>query len=723
MPIHSTLATSITPMDRPPPPPAPRYSDGRGSGERRQIYTQHPGVGSSASGRPRSGTGGSSDFVFVEPEPRTGGYSGAYTGASHASSSSGDYGYSDSGASSGGYGRTPMDDITPCGGPKMMVRPGKPDKPAKSKRSLHMETPSKQGSSGSTMDKESSALRHIGSHSSSVGGLQIFDETARSPWTSNRVDVQLSCMITEKVRIHSPAHMSIQSLQGNSSSSSSSSSSTDTTTTIFGGARPSRRASKAPPPPMWTNKENGVNSSTRSGRHAVLRQSSSLSSGSEESNSFGASFPLRSSSEMSLGDSNESHQSSSSTSSRMDICNDNDEDEDMHDRTPSGKSRGRSSDSFRRRKRTRTESEVSGGSHHSDTPDAQEEGYRRERRRSSSINTLMHALGVEVGEDDLVRRASAVSFNGASHRHSSRHSSRQSSSSHSSSRRRGGRRSRPKSHSSGSSGEYGSDGNNETLSRALCSKIVGRMRRHGIRLLALDWDLTVLDCHTKNKWWGPAEELAKHIRPLFKHLMEQAIAAEITVAIVTFSEQTRYIRDALGHAVQGGSGIIVRGGDGSWDSTEIFDCYFDRDLVLTDDENPGHNTYGKLPHLASAMREVERRTGGVAIERDDLLLVDDDHHNIMIAGAQQLKTVRFRDNDVNRAFGEMGEMFSRSSSDSPRNNFGSPAISRTGSRSGSRAGSANGSNGSPSGSSRRNVGRRSRTNSGLRSVTSQMSKK
>ena len=95
----------------------------------------------------------------------------------------------------------------------------------------------------------------------------------------------------------------------------------------------------------------------------------------------------------------------------------------------------------------------------------------------------------------------------------------------------------------------------------------------------------------------------------------------------------------------------------------------------------------------------------------------------MIAGAQQLKTVRFRDNDVNRAFGEMGEMFSRSSSDSPRNNFGSPAISRTGSRSGSRTGSANGSNGSPSGSSRRNVGRRSRTNSGLRSVTSQMSKK
>ena len=80
----------------------------------------------------------------------------------------------------------------------------------------------------------------------------------------------------------------------------------------------------------------------------------------------------------------------------------------------------------------------------------------------------------------------------------------------------------------------------------------------------------MLDCHTKNKWWGPAEELAKHIRPLFKHLIEQAIASEITVAIVTFSEQTRYIRDALTHSIpNGGSNIIVRGGDGSWDSRYV----------------------------------------------------------------------------------------------------------------------------------------------------------
>ena len=274
-----------------------------------------------------------------------------------------------------------------------------------------------------------------------------------------------------------------------------------------------------------------------------------------------------------------------------------------------------------------------------------------------------------VGEDDLVRRASQSS----SQRHSSRH---RSGSSHVSRDRRSRRGGRPKSHSSGSDG----DGSNEVLSRALCTKIIGRMKRHGVRLLALDWDLTVLDCHTKNKWWGPSEELAKHIRPLFKYLIEQAIVAEISVAIVTFSEQTRFIREALAHSINGGDGIIVRGGDGSWDSTEIFDRYFDRDLVMTDDEDPGHNAYGKLPHLASAMREVEKRSdNGMILERDDILLVDDDEHNVMIAGAQRLKTVRFHDSDVNRAFGEMGSMFSSDNgNDSPRNGFGSPAISRKG---------------------------------------------
>lgn len=219
----------------------------------------------------------------------------------------------------------------------------------------------------------------------------------------------------------------------------------------------------------------------------------------------------------------------------------------------------------------------------------------------------------------------------------------------------------------------------EAKGRVLCQRIIGRMKHHGIRLLALDWDLTVLDCHTRNNWYGPATELARHIRPLFKHLMNQALAADVSVAIVTFSEQTRLVREAVasaipaadGEASGGGARIIVRGCDQSWDSSEIFDRYFDRDLVC--DDEPGSNAFGKLPHLASAMREVERREGGSAIDRDEVLLVDDDRQNCMIAGTQKLKTIVFHAEDVNRAFGEMGEMFSRSSRGGGPADFDSPA--------------------------------------------------
>ena len=68
--------------------------------------------------------------------------------------------------------------------------------------------------------------------------------------------------------------------------------------------------------------------------------------------------------------------------------------------------------------------------------------------------------------------------------------------------------------------------------------------------------------------------------------------------------------------------FIVRGCDQSWDSSEIFGRYFDQDLVCN--EEPGCNAYGKLPHLAAAMREVERREGGSTIDRDEVLLVDDE---------------------------------------------------------------------------------------------------
>ena len=67
---------------------------------------------------------------FLRGDSRTAGGgpgSAAAFPGSHMRSAGRGYGYApDSAAASVGYGRTPMDDITPCGGPRMMVRPSKP---------------------------------------------------------------------------------------------------------------------------------------------------------------------------------------------------------------------------------------------------------------------------------------------------------------------------------------------------------------------------------------------------------------------------------------------------------------------------------------------------------------------------------------------------------------------------------------------------------------------
>lgn len=63
--------------------------------------------------------------------------------------------------------------------------------------------------------------------------------------------------------------------------------------------------------------------------------------------------------------------------------------------------------------------------------------------------------------------------------------------------------------------------------------------------LALDFDLTVIDIHTGGAWQGTAEELATHVRPLFKHLILAACEANMSVAIVTFSPQVPMIRAVL----------------------------------------------------------------------------------------------------------------------------------------------------------------------------------
>lgn len=152
-------------------------------------------------------------------------------------------------------------------------------------------------------------------------------------------------------------------------------------------------------------------------------------------------------------------------------------------------------------------------------------------------------------------------------------------------------------------------------SDAAVAKAVANLKRQRIFLLALDFDLTIVDIHTGGKWRRDPSELAKHVRPFWPLLIAEAMAEGICVAVVTMSPQSDLIHEVLLHILPMDlvKRIVIRGSDGSWQQAR------------------GGQGCGKQAHIASALDELKRMnqcTGGKA---EGVVLVDDDAENVAAA--------------------------------------------------------------------------------------------
>ena len=67
----------------------------------------------------------------------------------------------------------------------------------------------------------------------------------------------------------------------------------------------------------------------------------------------------------------------------------------------------------------------------------------------------------------------------------------------------------------------------------------------GVRLLALDFDRTIVSIHTAGFWQYGPERLAAYVRPCFRKLMSASLKSSMFVCVVTFSMQTDLIRNVL----------------------------------------------------------------------------------------------------------------------------------------------------------------------------------
>ena len=79
----------------------------------------------------------------------------------------------------------------------------------------------------------------------------------------------------------------------------------------------------------------------------------------------------------------------------------------------------------------------------------------------------------------------------------------------------------------------------------LAKNVVRELVEKGIKLLALDFDRTIVSVHTAGYWKQGTQKLVEHVRPCFRALIKAALESSIHVCVVTYSTQIALIRDVL----------------------------------------------------------------------------------------------------------------------------------------------------------------------------------
>jgi hypothetical protein len=89
---------------------------------------------------------------------------------------------------------------------------------------------------------------------------------------------------------------------------------------------------------------------------------------------------------------------------------------------------------------------------------------------------------------------------------------------------------------------------NQSLSssKILVNQIIDSFRRAKLKLIAFDFDCTIVSVHTGGQWTDTAEKLAEFVRPCFKELLAVLLkCTDFFVCVVTYSPQEELIREVL----------------------------------------------------------------------------------------------------------------------------------------------------------------------------------
>ena len=99
------------------------------------------------------------------------------------------------------------------------------------------------------------------------------------------------------------------------------------------------------------------------------------------------------------------------------------------------------------------------------------------------------------------------------------------------------------------------------------SSMVQKLVSLSIKLIAVDFDLTIINVHTRGSWQFTSKALASRVRPTYKRFLTAALNCnDVHIAVVTQSPQVPLVREVLEQALPDcdTSAIHIRGTDGKW---------------------------------------------------------------------------------------------------------------------------------------------------------------
>ncbi|XP_052072407.1 uncharacterized protein LOC127710520 [Mytilus californianus] len=174
--------------------------------------------------------------------------------------------------------------------------------------------------------------------------------------------------------------------------------------------------------------------------------------------------------------------------------------------------------------------------------------------------------------------------------------------------------------------------------------LVNAMHKQGIRLLAMDFDQTLISIHSGGRWKETIENLVKEVRPCMKDLIPACLEKGIYVAIVTYSAQSWLIKDLMKNLYDRDAlKIVVRGNTS--------------DFL----ERNNYEINGKEAHIADVLTSLYKNRHEI-IKPNEVILFDDDTDNTKEAKKFGHWAVEVKEDISYDTFTEISAMFQSKSS-------------------------------------------------------------